>query len=260
MGKYFTIFKVSMKNSTTYLRDFVLGNSFIVIIIIIFVLLWKNLYSQQVNPGFTYEELIWYLIINQIVFSNNMELFRKIENEIKSGSIAYHLNKPYSYPAFVLFDALGKNLLGFVINLCFGFAIGMITVGPLPVFKLHTLPFMLIMMLLGMVLNLLIYILLSLTSFWFEENKPFVWIYRQIVFSFGGFLLPITLFPSILYKITLHMPWSYIAFHTSKSCVKFTYSAFFTTAGVEIFYILFFSVVVALVYRKGATRLNVNGG
>jgi ABC-2 type transport system permease protein len=260
MHKYIKVMTVSMKNSTTYLKDFIMGNTFIILIIIVYILLWGNLYEQNVTTGFTFKELIWYLIINQIVFSNNLELFRQIENDIKSGNIAYHLNKPYSYTMFILFDSLGKILIRFAVNMAFGLTLGFYFVGIIPAFRLVNLIPILVMMLLGIILNLVIYILISLTSFWLEENRPFIWIYRQFIFAFGGFLVPLTLFPERLYKLMIHMPWTYVAFHTSSSSVHFTFKAFFNTITWQLSYIAFFSLLVLLVFRKGAEALNVNGG
>lgn len=260
MKKYFKIFEISLKNNTTYFKDFLMGNTFILLIITVYILLWKNIYSQGIHSNFTYKEMIWYLIINEAVFFSNMDLFKRIENDIKSGSIAYHLNKPYSYPVYILFETLGKSILSFGVSLAFGTLAGLFLVGGLPSFKLiNTIP-MLIMMLLGILLNLLIYIFLSLTSFWVEENKAFIWIYRQLVFAFGGFLIPITLFPKIIYKLTYYMPWTYIAYHTSNSCIKFSLGSFIHTIYGEITYIVLISLAIMFLFRKGADKLNVNGG
>jgi len=260
MKKYLKVLGISLKNSTTYLRDFLLGNTFIILIIIIFVLLWKNIYSQNVKLNFTYKETIWYLIINEAVFFGNMNLFRRIEDDIKSGNVAYHLNKPYNYPIYILFETLGKSLLTFAVSLTFGSIVGLLLVGGFPNFKVINAIPMVIMMLLSIFLNLLIYILISLTSFWVEENKAFIWIYRQLVFAFGGFLIPITLFPKTIYKLTHYMPWTYISYHTSNSCVKFTFASFINTVCGQLAYIAFTLLAITLLFRKGAEALNVNGG
>lgn len=260
MGKYFKITSISLKNSLTYFKDFIVGNVFVVLIIIIYLLLWKNLYSNNVKTGFTFQELIWYLIINEVVFMNNIGLFKQVEKDIKGGNIAYHLNKPYSYPLFMLFDSIGKSIGNLIVNIIFGAIVGMVIVGILPGFKLLNIIPMLLMMMLGVVLNITIYIFISLTSFWFEENRPFVWIYRQLVFAFGGFLIPITMFPEKLYKLTLHMPWTYISFHTSSSIVKFSFWGFLNTVLWQTGYIILFLLLTAVTFRRGAERLNVNGG
>lgn len=260
MNKYLKIMTVSIKNSTAYLKDFILGNTFIILIITIYVLLWSVLYSNNVKTGFTFKELIWYLIINQVVFSNNMDLFRKIEGDIKSGNIAYHLNKPYYYPMFVMFEALGKILVSFTINLTFGIVLGSLFIGIIPSFKPINIFPILIMMLLGVILNLLIYVLVSMTSFWFEENRPFVWVYKQFVFAFGGFLVPLTLFPKNIYNLMVNLPWTYVSFHPSSSIVKFTFNGFLNTVCWQIIYIIFFYLLIIITYKKGAEALNVNGG
>lgn len=260
MKKYLKIAKISLKNSLTYFKDFIVGNVFVVLIIIIYVLLWKNIYAHNVKTGFTFQELIWYLIINEVVFMNNISLFKQVENDIKSGNIAYHLNKPYSYPLFMLFDSMGKSVGNLMVNIVFGSIVGTALVGMLPNFKLINIIPIFLLMILGVILNIIIYIFVSLSSFWFEENRPFIWIYRQLVFAFGGFLIPITLFPEKLYNITLHMPWTYIAFHTSNSIVKFSALNFLKTAFWQTGYIIIFGVLTMVVFRRGAEKLNVNGG
>jgi ABC-2 type transport system permease protein len=260
LKKYFKIFSISLKNSFAYIKDFIIGNIFIGFIIVIYVLLWRKVYAGNVRTGFTFAEMIWYLIINEAVFTSNGDMFRQIEKDIKSGSIAYYLNKPYSYPLYMLFDALGRNVTNFIVCIVSGAIIGLYFVGPIPALKLINIVPILVMMLLGVILNILIFILISLTSFWFEENKPFIWIYRQFVFAFGGFLVPITLFPEVLYNITLHMPWTYVAFHTANSCVKFSISNFMTTILWQLGYIGLFLALVMLAFKKGAEALNVNGG
>lgn len=260
MKKYYKVFYFSIKNSLTYITDFIAGNIFLLLIIFIYVVLWKNLYAADIKTGFTFPEMIWYLIINECVFTNNSDLFRQVDKDIKSGGIAYHLNKPYSYPVYILFDSLGKSSINFVVCSAICFGIGIFFVGMLPSLNIVSFMPILIMMFLGIVLNLLIYILLSLTSFWFEENRPFIWIYRQFVFAFGGFLVPITLFPKFIYSLTLHMPWTYVAYHTSLSCVKFSFENFASTVSWQIGYIAAISAIIAVLYRKGVKSLNVNGG
>lgn len=260
MRKYLKVLKISLKNNTTYFKDFLMSYSLIILVIVVYILLWNNLYSQNVKTGFTFKEIIWYLIINQLVFSNNMDLFKQIENDIKSGNIAYLLNKPYSYPIYMVFNSLGRILLRFGIILVLGLLIGVIFIGTLSSFTLINLVPIIIMMLLGIILNITIYILISMTSFWLEENKPFIWIYRQFVFSFGGFMIPLTMFPEKLYKLMQFMPWTYVAFHPSNSIVHFSYQNFFETVIGQLAYIALFSLLISIVFKKGADALNVNGG
>lgn len=260
MRKYSKILQISLKNSFAYIKDFIISNLFMIVIILVYVLLWKSIYSSKINIEFSFKEMIWYLIVNEIVVLSNSQVFKEVERDIKSGAIAYHLNKPYNYPTFMFFDTMGKNITSLFINLVLGGILGMAFVGGISSLKVQNIPFMLVNIILGIILNLIIYILISLSSFWVEENRPFIWVYRQFVFAFGGFLAPITLFPKAIYNITLHMPWTYVAYHTARSCVKFSFEGFLTTALWQIGYILLFGGLTLLVFRKGAKVLNVNGG
>lgn len=260
MKKYLYLVKMSIKSNLVYIHDFIINNIFLLLMVIIYIFLWKKIYDSNVNFTYTYDQLLWYLIIAQMIFLGNGPLFRHVSSDIKTGDIIYYVNKPYSYPIYIFLFYFGRNLLTLIVNILLGSIAGIILIGKLPGFNIINIFPMAFLIILGVSINLLIYILISLTSFWFEENKAFTQLYQSIVYTFGGLLIPITFFPKFLQDISIYMPWTYISFHVSNACVNFNKDTFLYTLVPQIIYILVLILLINIFYKRGLRSLNANGG
>ncbi|KRQ86098.1 hypothetical protein ABG79_02132 [Caloramator mitchellensis] len=260
MRKYIKIFTISIKNNTIYIKDFLIGNLFTLIIITTFYFLWQKIYEQNIKTGFTFQEMLWYLILNQSLHLQYNRIYRTVGQDVKGGEIAYKLNKPYYYPLYVLSDNLGRNLLDFCINSIVALIIGISFVGLIEGYKFYFILPSVLIIILGILLNHLIHITISLSAFWVEENMPFAWIYGKLIFVFGGLLYPISLLPKSLYNFNYYMPWSFVMYHVSKTAIKFNINDFIFTFIGQSIYILIFSFILWFIYIRGVKKLNVNGG
>jgi ABC-2 type transport system permease protein len=101
---------------------------------------------------------------------------------------------------------------------------------------------------------------LALTSFWFEENTPFFWIYSKLVFTLGGMLVPVELFPLWLQKVAHYLPFAYVTYVPARLTVDFSFASFFRGFSIQIIYVIVFFLLSMTLYRRGARNLNVNGG
>ena len=52
--------------------------------------------------GFSLRDIIWYLVITEIVALSTPRIAQTIDSEVRSGDVAYALARPYSYPAYHL--------------------------------------------------------------------------------------------------------------------------------------------------------------
>jgi len=133
-------------------------------------------------------------------------------------------------------------------------------VGKLENFNFAHLPFIFLSLLAGCFINFFIYIILSLSSFWFEENNAFFWIYSKLIFTLGGMLMPIDLFPNWLKSLSGYLPFAYVTYVLAKLAVDFSFSNFYQQFIIQIVYLTIFFSLAMILYRKGAKNLNVNGG
>lgn len=262
ISKYSYITKISLSNNLVYFGDFLVRNFFFVFIIYIYMMLWTNIYGSKGDniAGFTLNQMIWYLVVTEIVTLSRSNIFFEATQDVKNGNIAYMLNKPYNYILYCFSNSLGEMGVKLLTNALVGLIIGILCVGPLMDFNLINLPFIIIPILLGIFINFFIHISLSLTSFWLEENSAFFWIYGKLVFTLGGMLIPLELFPEWLKSIAVNLPFAYVTYAPAKLAVNFSLNRFVYTIAFQLVYLGIFFLLSMSIFRKGAKALNVNGG
>lgn len=260
--KYLEISKITMSNSLVYFWNFLSKNLFFIFIMFIYLMLWKNIYGQKGESigGLSINKMIWYLVVTELVTLSRTDIHNQINEDVKTGNIAYLLNKPYNYVLYCFSYFIGEIGIKLLTNGIAGLVIGLIYVGPLESFSFTYVPFMLLSILAGCMIHFFIFINLALTSFWFEENSAFFWIYSKLVFTLGGMLMPIELFPKWLQGITKYMPFIYVTYVPAKLAVDFSFVNFYKQFSIQIIYLIFFFIMALGMYRKGARNLNVNGG
>ncbi|GFP77171.1 ABC transporter permease [Clostridium fungisolvens] len=260
--KYLQISKINMSNNLVYFWNFISKNLFFVFIMFIYLMLWKNIYGSKGNTiaGLSLNQMIWYLIFTELITLSRTDIHLQVNDDVKTGNIAYLLNKPYNYIAYCFSYFIGELGIKLLTNAIIGIIIGVVYVGPLNSFNLITLPFIFISLVVGCIINFFIYITIALTSFWFEDNNAFFWIYSKLIFTLGGMLMPIELFPKWLKNISNFLPFSYVTYVPAKLAVNFSFYDFSRQFMIQILYLGIFILVSATMYRKGAKNLNVNGG
>lgn len=262
LRKYGQISKITMANSLVYFWNFLSKNLFFVFIMFVYLMLWKSIYAQKgsIVGGLTLNQMVWYLIFTELVTLSRTDIHMQVNDDVKSGNIAYLLNKPYNYVIYCFSYFIGEVGIKLLTNGIVGVAIGLVYAGSLKGFNFANLPFILISLIIGCCINFFIYITLALTSFWFEDNTAFFWIYSKLIFTLGGMLMPIELFPDWLQKISHYLPFAYVTYVPARLAVDFSFSAFLRGFSIQILYLLIFFAAAMALYWKGAKNLNVNGG
>jgi ABC-2 type transport system permease protein len=260
--KYAEVTKITMVSSLVYFWNFLSRNLFFVFIMFIYLMLWKNIYAQKGGSlgGLSLNKMIWYLVVTELVTLSRTDLHNQVNEDVKTGNIAYLLNKPYNYVLYCFSYFLGEIGMKLLTNGIAGLLIGLIYVGPLESFNFMHLPFMLLSLVVGCIIHFSIYMVLALTSFWFEENSAFFWIYSKLVFTLGGMLMPIDLFPTWLQSIAKYMPFAYVTYVPARLAVDFSFASFYSQFSIQLIYLAIFIMLAMSIYRKGAKNLNVNGG
>lgn len=261
--KYSQVTRITMANSLVYFWNFLSKNVFFVFIMFIYLMLWKTIYAQKSTAtigGFTLNAMIWYLIFTELITISRTDLHLQVNDDVKSGNIAYLLNKPYNYVLYCFSYFIGEIGIKLLTNTLIGLAIGLIYAGTLKNFSLLHLPFIILSLLLGCIINFFIYLCLALTSFWFEDNSAFFWIYSKLIFTLGGMLMPIELFPVWLQRISHYLPFVYVTYVPARLAVDFSFESFAVNFPVQLLYLGVFFTLSMLLYRKGVKNLNVNGG
>jgi ABC-2 type transport system permease protein len=259
MRKYATVTFTSFKNQIAYKADLFVQNIFFCLLLFIFISLWDKIFStRQSVSGYSRNDLVWYFIITEIITLSTQNLFMQISNQVKGGSFAYVLNKPYGYILYSASDNAGIMLYKLVSNSFIGAVIGLAFVG-IPSIDLPTVPLIFSSIILGITLNFLILTSIALSALFVEDNLAFFWIYQKIMLIFGIFI-PVDIYPGWIFNIARFSPISFITYGPAKLFLKFDMDSFMFNLAGQVSYILLAAGLCIYLYRKGVRHVSIQGG
>ncbi len=235
---------------------------FMFVVIFIFIQLWSvtfRLSGQASIAGYDFRRMVWYLVLTESITLSVARVFDVIDQQVKSGELAYTLAKPYSYPLFHFAQFMGGVLLALPANLLTGAALALVFAGP-PSTNPAAWPVIALAVLLAVCLHFAVGLSIGLLAFWFEDTNAFYWIYQKTTFVLGGLFLPLSLFPSTLRAVAQRLPFSAIAYAPARLSAQFDAGLAAGTLVTQLGWLLLLGGVAALVYRSGVRRVNMNGG
>lgn len=264
LPKYLEVAKIEFLNSLAYFYEFLAGAGFIAIILFVFYNMWSVVYKfsgTAIISGFGFATMMYFLLMSEsVTFTDGgRRVGKKISEEIKSGEIAYSLNKPYNFIAYNYAYYIGPALISIFITFILGFMLFSFLVG-LPAINPIITPFVTLTVLLSVTIDFLIYLSIGLLSLWFEDISAFIWMQQKFVFILGGMLLPLEFFPKILQDISINLPFAYIAYAPAKLFVSFSVEFFIQTVLMQLLWVGFFSVMAIALFKLGSKKVSINGG
>jgi ABC-2 type transport system permease protein len=153
---------------------------------------------------------------------------------------------------------MSEVVVRFLINLAVGAFLGVIVLG-LPDFGYGWLAFFLVAAF-GFTINFLMNMMLALCAFWVEETKGLEFVYNKLLFTIGGMLMPLEIFPAAMQQICRWLPFQTVLYFPAKTAVHFEGSKLLAMLGVQCFWIVILGLIVLYIYSRGVKKLNVNGG
>ena len=263
MKKYLYIFKSEVMTNLQYAFDILVGFISYCIIIFIFLNLWQYIYSDlnEIINGYSMNQMIWYVIVTEILWMSlsGRKLCKKICEDVRSGNIAYNINKPYNYVEYSLASQLGLVTVRFLIVTILGVVLGVIFLHSFPNLNILQILIVLISCFLATVINILLITSLGLISFYIEDANPFYWLYSKMILVIGT-IFPIEYFPAILQPIIKFSPIYVVSYGPAKLFVDFTTSMCIEILISQVIYLVIGFTICHFIYNKGVKKLNVNGG
>ena len=260
MRKYWVIARINLQNAFTYRSQIISRMGFYVLFIFVFFSLWRAIYQGGEVAGYTQGQVVWYLIITELIaFACRSDVFGQMNEDVKTGAIAYQLNRPVRYIGYQLASSLGVMVVNTLFFGVLAVALGMIFAGPIPNFNWQALPLMALSGILGVLLQFFCQMTLGLTAFRLEDNSALFLIYQKLVFMLGVFL-PVEFLPSWLQPIARALPFSYVAWAPARLTVSFTWELFYQVLPMQLAWTLAALGLSVLVYRNGIKGLQANGG
>ena len=263
MKKYLYIYKATLVENLNFITNILLGFINFFVMMFVFLNLWEYIYSDntQVINGYTMQQMIWYVLITEVLWfgSRNKILTQEISQDIKTGNIAYNINKPYNYVLYIVSKHLGEITIKLIMFIMVGIIIGVSFVGPIQNFNIMNVPFILLTVIFGVIINSILRIAISIISFWIEDSTPFHWVYDKMILVIGT-LFPIEMFPEFIRPIIKCTPIFVVTYGPAKLIIDFSMKSFMNIFIAQILYLVISISIVSILYNKGVKKLNVNGG
>ena len=166
LSKYVAIAKIHFANTLAYRAGVWSRFAFYTLFIYVFMGLWGAIYREGSVHGYSYTQIVWYLIMSEFVaFVMRGEAYRALGDEVRSGTLAYQLGRPVHYLLYHFAGFAGQALMN---GLCFGAlaaALGFAFVGPLPTFRMEEIAPVLLSLGLSATLNFFLMMLIGLSAF-----------------------------------------------------------------------------------------------
>jgi len=263
MKKYLYIYKTEIMTNLQYAFDILVGFISFIVLIFIFLNVWQYIYSDpsELINGYSMNQMIWYVIITEILWSSlgGRKLCAKICNDVRTGNIAYNLNKPYSYVEYSLFNHLGLATVRFVLVGLLGMIMGLLFLKTFPSLTILEGFAVILSCLFATVINILLITAIGLISFFIEDANPFYWLYSKLILVIGT-IFPVEFFPQIMQPIIRYSPIYVVSYGPAKLFVDFNLPNFLTIISSQIIYLIISFAICHAIYNKGVKKINVNGG
>jgi ABC-2 type transport system permease protein len=261
LAKYWAIFKIQLQSAAAYPLDLAARSLSIVLFMVVFFGLWRATYAAQGATsiaGLTLSDTLWYLMLAETIVLSRPRMAQQIAAQVKDGSIAYLLNKPYSFLLYQAAMSLGDSALRMLFNGIAGGAVVWLLVGPPP--ALWGLPLVLVAMAVGWLIDFCVAALIGLAAFLAEEVSAFEWIYNKLLFLLGGLLIPLDFFPEWLQQISRALPFAAAIYGPARLFVSPSVGMFAGLLATQLAWLAALGLLVALAYRRGTAYLSINGG
>ena len=259
--KYWAIFQTTLVNSLAYPGELVGRSLMILPFMWIFYQLWNVTFaasgSDTIN-GLTLHDTMWYLMMAETIELGRPRAARTIAENVKDGSIAYLLNKPYDFMLYQFSVSMGETVFRSLMTAIFRGAMVWWLAGSPP--DLRNWPLALVAVFGAWVLNFLVNGMIGLAAFVSEEVAPYEWIYQKFAFIFGGLLIPLDFYPAWLQKIAFALPFPAMLYGPARLFVSLDASLFASIFWQQVLWISVLGVLLVVAYRRGLAHLTVNGG
>ena len=233
-----------------------------VVILYVFVQLWRATYSAvgaATIAGLSFADTLWYLVMTETIELSRARFANQMSDEVKDGSIAYTMGRPYNYLLYHWSYGLGDTLLRLAINFSAGTILVTVLVGPRPVQPAYILP-LLVSILLAMALNFCIQGLIGLCAFFTEDVQSLQIIYQKFLFILGGMLIPLDFFPGWLKDVSLILPFNTMMYAPARLFVSFDWTRWLNVTAMQLAWLGVFALALWALFRVGLRHVSINGG
>jgi ABC-2 type transport system permease protein len=214
MGKYFSVFTLTLKEYFAYRLNFLIWRLRVFIGFLVPFFLWLTVTKQVKNfAGYEGKTIIAYFFFTHllsyfILGTRTVDIAGQIQN----GEILNFLLKPISFFHYYFFRDLADKILNFLLSFFEIFLFFKIFSLPFPSINCQFLPFFFLFLTSGLFLNFYLSLLISFSGFWSAEVWAPRFIFFILISILSGSFFPLDLLPQKLFSLILFTPFPYLFF------------------------------------------------
>lgn len=257
-SKYLKLFQISFKQAWSNKANLSGLLFFLFILIFIYNRLWEviGIQTNETNLNSTF---IWYLLFAEAVILSSPKIERTLFDDIRSGTMAYYVNKPISFFLMRYVEALGNMTVCYLLIVGFGTVITLIFTGQ-PPFKLWQYPLIAFFCYISGMLNTLLYAAVGLCGLWLHSIRTLAMAIERLAFILGGAIFPLTIYPEWFVEIAKWTPFYSIYYLTIKLVYDFSWPNLGQVILLNGFWSLLIISFITYAYTKLSKKVNVYGG
>ncbi|HJT57392.1 MAG TPA: ABC-2 family transporter protein [Ktedonobacteraceae bacterium] len=262
LRKYVAVMRVSIASNLAYMMEVFFRGLFLVVLIFVLGQLWKTTYSARgakLLSGFSISDMIWYLAAAETIATSMPALTRRIDQEVRSGQLAYLLIRPCSYVFYNFAQYMGERLVRFTINGVVAAVVALVFVGPPHLTWMGVIAWPLVAFL-ALCIDFVAYFSIGLLAFWTEDTNSFSFVFSRLTLVLGGVLAPLEIFPQPLRSIAQALPFSAILYGPARTLVHFELYPFLGLLEQQFITIAVGCVILFAIYSVAIRRVSINGG
>ncbi|MCR5249806.1 MAG: ABC-2 family transporter protein [Lachnospiraceae bacterium] len=225
--------------------------------------MWTALFASNAGKDvpMSRDGTLRYVIVATILSAFvECDVIGRINQQIRTGDIANRLIRPMDFRAMVFFRQLGTSAAGLVLYaLPLTILIALLYREPLVCSE--QLPYGILSVLLAYLIQFLYSLIIGLMAFWLIVTWPLNMLLAAIYKLLSGAWIPAAMFPDLLAKINLFLPFRAIyAIPVSIITTPMSQDSIRSELGVQLLWAVILFGIAELTWHAGRKKLIVQGG
>lgn len=266
MSPYRCVFQMGMEKSLEYRANFFLSLLSCIFQIIMQVFLWNYLYGNsdaQAATGYTYGQIMVYTLLAAMVSKLVYTGFEwQVNDDIKNGGLNKYLVRPVEYMKYRFFAFLGEKMPQLSLLLIIAAAVIAFSTLYLELaLDMGRILLFLMSLVLGLVLNFLVFYCVALLSFWLTDVNLMFGTVSVVIVVISGGIFPMDIFGEKFARAMSLLPFGYTTqFPANIINGRYALSQLMIGFGCQIFWITALFLTGKAMWKRGLRRYAAVGG
>ena len=257
-AKYAMLFALSFKQAWSRKANLSGLLFFLFILLFIYNRLWEVIGLQDGVKGLN-ATFIWYLLLAEMIILSSPKMERVLFDDIRSGTMAYYVNKPVSFFIMRYCEGVGNMTVSFLLMGFFGCIVTFALTGT-PPFAWWQFPLIALMCYISSCINVLFYTGIGLCALWLGSIRTLAMAFERLAFIFGGAIFPLSIYPEWFVDIAKWTPFYAFYYITIKLVYDFSWINLWNAVLLNTLWIAVILTFIGWAYAKLNKKVNIYGG